>query len=65
MTVICHKCIHYYVTWDQHFPHGCRAMVFKSKRMPIVDVQNAIKTKNCLTFELKKPKHQSRLIRGS
>jgi len=29
----CHKCKHYYVTWDKHFPHGCRAMKFKSKEL--------------------------------
>jgi hypothetical protein len=26
----CHKCKHYYVTWDRDFPHGCHAMEFKS-----------------------------------
>jgi len=31
----CHKCEHYYVTWDKHFPHGCKAMKFKSKQLPV------------------------------
>jgi hypothetical protein len=26
----CHKYKHYYVTWDKNFPHGCRALKFKS-----------------------------------
>jgi hypothetical protein len=56
MTAACHKCIHYYITWDQHFPHGCRAMGFKSKRLPINDVRMAMRGKNCLAFELKKQK---------
>ncbi|HID29977.1 MAG TPA: uracil-DNA glycosylase [Desulfobacterales bacterium] len=30
----CHRCEHYYVTWDKRFPHGCHAMKFKSKDMP-------------------------------
>ena len=56
MTIACHKCIHYYVTWNQYFPHGCRAMGFKSKRLPINDVRMAMRGKNCLAFELKKQK---------
>jgi hypothetical protein len=34
----CHKCKHYYVTWDKRFPHGCRAMKFKGKALPSVTV---------------------------
>ncbi len=54
MTVACHKCMHYYVTWDQYFPHGCRAMKFKSKRIPINEVRMAMRGKDCLAFEMKK-----------
>ncbi len=54
MTVACHKCMHYYVTWDQYFPHGCRAMKFKSKRIPINEVRMAMQGKDCLAFEMKK-----------
>ncbi len=56
MTVACSKCKHYYVTWDQYFPHGCRAMSFKSKRMPINEVRMAMRGKDCLAFEMKKQK---------
>ena len=56
MALACHKCIHYYVTWDQYFPHGCRAMNFKSKRLPINDVHMAMLGKDCLAFEMKKRK---------
>ena len=30
----CHKCRHYYVTWQKAHPHGCRAMGFKSVQLP-------------------------------
>jgi hypothetical protein len=30
----CNKCAHYYVTWDTHFPKGCRALGFKSRKDP-------------------------------
>jgi hypothetical protein len=30
----CLGCRHYYVTWDERFPRGCRAMRFKSRRPP-------------------------------
>jgi len=49
----CHKCKHYYVTWDKHFPHGCKAMEFKSKQLPsiVVFVSSNIE---CLVFKKKK-----------
>lgn len=35
----CHRCRHYYVTWDQRFSHGCKAMNFKSRELPSIVVQ--------------------------
>ncbi|MCZ7586351.1 MAG: uracil-DNA glycosylase [Deltaproteobacteria bacterium] len=35
---LCRRCRHYFVTWDRRFPHGCRALDFKSKTMPCVEV---------------------------
>jgi len=35
----CTQCKHYYITWDKDFPHGCRAMGFKSARPPSVAVR--------------------------
>jgi hypothetical protein len=35
----CHKCSHYYVTWEKKFPHGCRAMKFKSRQQPAAAVE--------------------------
>jgi hypothetical protein len=37
----CHKCKHFYVTWDKNFPHGCKAMGFKSKSIPSTAVYEA------------------------
>jgi len=54
MTNTCHKCRHYYVTWEPKFPHGCRIMGFKSRQMPVVEVRRAMHGKDCLYFEVKK-----------
>jgi hypothetical protein len=33
---VCSKCKHYYVTWEEGAPHGCKAMGFKSRDYPYV-----------------------------
>ncbi len=38
---LCTRCAHYYITHDVSFPHGCRALDFKSRRPPILEVQDA------------------------
>ena len=30
----CFSCSHFYITYDPPFPYGCRAVGFKSRRMP-------------------------------
>lgn len=30
----CFKCVYFFTTWDKTFPRGCRAMDFKTKKMP-------------------------------
>lgn len=37
-TINCFSCEHFYITYEAKFPYGCRAMGFKSVRMPSVDV---------------------------
>jgi len=54
MPIDCHKCIYYYVTWNPNFPHGCRAMGFKSRRYPINEVRNIMNGKDCLLFAARK-----------
>jgi len=50
----CYKCEHFYVTWDTHFPHGCRSMKFKSRQLPPLVVLMSSQT-DCLLFEEKTP----------
>jgi hypothetical protein len=49
----CRECQHYYITYDTHFPYGCRAMKFKSRHLPAQDVLEASGA-HCLQF-LAKP----------
>ncbi|WP_054032299.1 hypothetical protein [Desulfatitalea tepidiphila] len=48
----CHKCRHYYVTWQESTPHGCRAMGFKSAQLPSVVVYRSSGA-GCLYYELR------------
>ena len=57
----CHKCEHYYVTWDKKFPHGCRAMNFKSLQFPSIVVQNSTLGENCLLFEKKEKRKKGQM----
>jgi hypothetical protein len=49
---LCWRCTHYFVTYDARFPHGCRAMGFKSARLPHTEVAAATGT-TCVTFAAK------------
>jgi hypothetical protein len=49
----CHKCKYYYVTWEKEFPHGCRAMSFKSRHLPSFVVRTSNQGVECLAFEEK------------
>jgi hypothetical protein len=33
--------VHYFITYDQNFPYGCRAMNFKSRSVPCKEVESA------------------------
>ena len=48
-SVVCRKCNYYYITWDTHRPHGCRAMHFKSRRPPSLVVRQS-SGQDCLHF---------------
>lgn len=48
----CGKCVHFYITWDKHFPKGCKAMGFKSVEMPSIMVYKSSGV-DCLRFEQK------------
>jgi hypothetical protein len=46
----CHRCHHYFVTWNPAFPHGCRGMGFKSRSLPNDAVRQATGGQDCLMF---------------
>lgn len=48
----CLRCQHYFITWDPAFPYGCRAMDFKSRRKPQLDVFESSGSP-CLRFVLR------------
>jgi hypothetical protein len=58
----CHRCVHYFITWDENFPHGCRCMGFKSRRFPGEEVRQAMNGQACRLFE---PKYPLKLSKGS
>jgi hypothetical protein len=49
----CFNCVYFYITWDEKFPRGCRAMGFKSKEIPSVVVYKSSGAE-CLKFRRKK-----------
>jgi hypothetical protein len=51
----CFQCKHFYITWDKLFPKGCKAMRFKSEKMPAVVVYQASGIA-CLLFQKKERK---------
>lgn len=48
----CFKCRHFYITYEKHFPYGCKAMGFKSKDISS-DVVLKTSGMKCLYFEKK------------
>jgi hypothetical protein len=51
-TKLCLQCAYYFITYEPRFPYGCRALNFKSRRVPCNEVFEASGT-NCLMFESK------------
>ncbi|RLL50067.1 uracil-DNA glycosylase [Mariprofundus sp. EBB-1] len=54
----CRSCRFYFITWDKHNPHGCRAFGFKSKMIPCMSVKSA-SSMQCLQFQPKEKKPQT------
>ncbi|MBU3725393.1 MAG: uracil-DNA glycosylase [Burkholderiaceae bacterium] len=54
---VCTRCRHYYVTWDQSFPHGCTLYGVKSKQPPSHTVKDATGAP-CQFWEPKSPNSQ-------
>ena len=49
----CIDCKHFFVTWDQHAPRGCKIYNIKSKMFPSLVVAQSSKNKDCMAFEQK------------
>lgn len=49
----CFACAHFYVTWDERFPRGCRVLGFKSRRLPSAVVKESSGS-TCQLFRPKK-----------
>ena len=50
---VCNNCTHYFITHDASFRYGCRALGFKSRRKPVLDVMEA-SGQQCHYFQKKK-----------
>lgn len=37
----CNLCTHFFITHEAYFRYGCRALDFKSRRLPVLDVIEA------------------------
>lgn len=48
----CYRCLHFFVTWDAHFPRGCRKFNMKTRRMPSEEVFEA-DGRDCFYFSAK------------
>lgn len=48
----CLHCMHYFITHEVTFPYGCRALAFKSRRMPSREVL-AASHEPCQVFRAK------------
>jgi hypothetical protein len=49
----CWSCLHFTISWDPKMPYSCKAIGFKSKRLPCLEVQG-VDGRSCQGFA-KKP----------
>lgn len=60
MSPNCLKCKHYYITFDQYAPKGCRVYKIKSSSMPSIIVKQANNGNECIGFEAKENKEKDK-----
>ena len=48
----CSNCVHFYVTYKNRFPYGCRAFGIISKNNPYLEIKKVSGT-NCALFSSK------------
>jgi hypothetical protein len=53
--MLCRTCQYYYITWDKHFPYGCKQLGFKAAIEPAVVVWQTT-GQRCPAFIKKSPK---------
>lgn len=46
----CSTCKYFFITWDKKFPYGCKALNFKTKNLPSIDVK-IFSGFDCLKYE--------------
>lgn len=46
----CTTCLHYFITYEPRFPYGCRAMNFKCRVLPHLEVET-LTGAACLAFQ--------------
>lgn len=49
----CRRCRWFYITWDPKKPYGCRAMRFKSQKLPALEVLE-VDGSVCISFTKKR-----------
>jgi hypothetical protein len=47
--VNCWQCRHFNTSWDKNFPYLCRALNFKSRVLPCIEVRQS-DGRDCLAF---------------
>ncbi len=50
------KCKHFFITYDQYAPKGCKLHNIKTTQMPSIIIKQANFGKECVGFEEKKKK---------
>lgn len=56
----CRDCKHFFVTFEQATPNGCRAYQIKSKMIPSMVVKQANGGAECIGFEAKPTKRKAK-----
>ena len=50
------KCIHYFITYDQRTPKGCKIYGIQSQKLPSQIIKDANDGKDCIGFKAKPEK---------
>lgn len=61
----CMKCKHFFITYDQSTPRGCKTYQIRSQQLPSVIVKQANNGADCIGFEPKKLKNSKKDLNDS